>query len=136
MDEMEVKIGAIRTAKLVRYVLDFIGMVLIVVPVIYVFLGDKGFSVLKWELIFAYLKGFFAPGFFFVLMAEYLYYLLLTHAYMVYNSRRLVESSDVIEIGVHRMAGLGYGQNDRPVSQPTVQPVNTNQNVNRDTGMK
>lgn len=25
MDEMEVKIGAIRTAKLVRYVLDFIG---------------------------------------------------------------------------------------------------------------
>ena len=59
MDEMEVKIGAIRTAKLVRYVLDFIGMVLIVVPVIYVLLGDKGFSVLKWELIFAYLKGFF-----------------------------------------------------------------------------
>lgn len=136
MDEMEVKIGAIRTAKMIRFILGFVGMVLFFGPIVYVFLGDKGFSGIRWEVIFVYLKWFFAPGFLCILMAEYLYYLLLTHAYMVYNSRRLVESSDVIEIGVHRMAGLGYGQNDRPVSQPTVQPVNTNQNVNRDTGME
>ena len=125
MEESSVKSGAIKTAKVVRGIMVFLGFLLIMAPIIYFLLeNSKTHSKLTMDMILVVAKEYFLPGLMLILIGEYLYYLLVTQAFIAYNSRRMTDSCDVIESGVHRMAGLGYGQNVRPAEPVNPQPVN------------
>ena len=125
MEEPSVKVGAIRTAKVVRGILVTLGMLLILAPIIYYVLNmTNGHVKLKLDVILVVVKEYFLPGLILIVVGEYLYYLLVTQAFIAYNSRRMTDSCDVIESGVYRMAGLGYGQNVRPAEPVNPQPIN------------
>jgi len=125
MEESSVKSGAIKTAKVARSIMVFLGSVMILGPVVFHLLVTSGSQTkLTLEVILAVVKGYFLPGLMLIVVGEYMYYLLVTQAFIAYNSRRMTDSCDVIESGVHRMAGLGYGQNVRPAEPVNPQPVN------------
>ena len=123
MEEMDVKKSAIVVAKVIRFFMILIGLVMIVGPILFAIISGVRFETIKWTVILEALKTYIIPGFLLILVGEYMYYLLVTQAYLVYNSRRITDSSDVIESGVHRMAGLGYGQNVRTDMQAAGRPI-------------
>ena len=124
MEEESVRKGAIRTAKWVRVLLIFMGAVLILAPIVLYFLGGDKKAPLQLETILLAGQKYFLPGILLILAGQYLYYHLVAQAFIAYNSRRMTDSCDVIEGGVHRMAGLGYGQNVRPTDPVNPQPIN------------
>ena len=126
MEEMEIKKGTIFTAKVVRFFFMLFGIIMIVGPILYVIIGGKRLDSIGMPVMLDALKNYIIPGLLLVIVGEYLYYLLVTQAYMVYNSRRMTDSSDVIESGVRRMAGMGYGQNMRTDMQAVGRQIDMN----------
>ena len=124
MEEESVRKGAIRTAKWSRAILILLGAVIILAPILVYLLGGDKKEPLQLETILLIGEKYFLPGLLMILVGEYLYYHLVTQAFTAYNSRRMTDSCDVIESGVHRMAGLGYGQNVRGAEPVNPQPIN------------
>ena len=124
MEEESIRKGAIRTAKCIRVVMIFIGMVLILTPIVLYSLSGDSRPPIRLELIERYFWSYGLTGLISVLMGEYLYFHLVAQAFIAYNSRRMTDSCDVIESGIRRMAGLGYGQNVRPTEPVNPQGIN------------
>ena len=105
--EEQLRNGAMTTARIVRVVFTLFGLIIIVLPFVSAFTGEnrrnplsnlvkiKGAEYLIWVIF----------GLLIILIGAYLYYLLATQAYIVYNSRRITDSTDVIETNVRRMFG-------------------------------
>ena len=105
--EEQLRNGAMTTARIVRAVFTICGLMCMILPIMSTYAGSTKqipLGVLIKNNIFLYVI-YIIGGLLIILWGMYLYYLLATQAYIVYNSRRITDSTDVIETNVRRMFG-------------------------------